>query len=465
MRPPSVDALARSLRSLEIPHAVAVDLARTAIATGDAGSVEMLARRWRRARLTPVVNGTGVLLHTNLGRAPRPAGASDEPGRSPVPVRYSNLEFDLTSGARGSRQDHAGPLLATLVGAESGLVVNNGAAAVLLVLTALAKDRAVLVSRGELVEIGGGFRLPEIFEACGARMVEVGTTNRTYRSDFAKALSADPAVILRVHRSNFSMTGFTFSPGIDELASLGVPVVADLGSGLLDATTPWLEGRPPTWLSGEPAARQVLESGASLVTFSGDKLLGGPQAGLIAGQSHLVDECGGHPLARALRPGALVLESLEETLLAYLERSAFRIPFWRMAMAPVEGLRVRAETICENAATGLPVDLTAVAGAGSTPGQTIESAGVALDGDHRRLLIDHEPPVLTRRDCARTILDLRTVDPADDDVVAAALRSTRTGTAGRTGTGTGTAGRTGTGTGTAGRTGTGTGTAGGGPPP
>ncbi len=337
-------------------------------------------------------------------------------------MRYSNLEFDLASGVRGSRQDHVGPLLATLVGAESGIVVNNGAAAVLLVLTTLAQGRAVLVSRGELVEIGGGFRLPDIFEACGARMVEVGTTNRTYRSDFARALSEDPAVILQVHRSNFSMTGFTASVGIGELASLGVPVVADLGSGLLDATTPWLEQRPPAWLAGEPAARQALESGAALVTFSGDKLLGGPQAGLIAGQRELVDECGRHPLARALRPGSLVLEELEETLLDYLERSARRVPFWEMATAPVEGLRSRAKAICEKAATGQPVELAAVAGGGSAPGEPIASAGVALDGDHWRSLIDHEPPVVTRREGARTIIDLRTVDPADDDVVAAALQ-------------------------------------------
>lgn len=426
MRPPSVDALARSLRDVEIPHLVAVDLARTAIATGDAESVRALAGRWRRSRLTGVVNGTGVLLHTNLGRAPAPA-PSRHPAERPAPVRFSNLEFDLTIGGRGSRQDHVAPLIASLVGAESALVVNNGAAAVLLVLTTLAQGRAVLISRGELVEIGGGFRLPEIFAACGARMVEVGTTNRTYRSDYVQALSEDPAVILQVHRSNFSMTGFTASAAIDEIASLGIPVVADIGSGLLDRTTPWLEQRPPTWLAGEPAARQMLEGGAAIVTFSGDKLLGGPQAGIIVGQRRLVAECGQHPLARALRPGTLVLEALETTLLAYLERSPLRIPFWRMATAPVEELRARAQSICAKAATGRPVDLTAVAGGGSAPGQSIASAGVALDGDHWRSLIDHEPPLVARREGASTIIDLRTVDPLDDDVVTAAVSSTNTG--------------------------------------
>ena len=186
--------------------------------------------------------------------------------------------------------------------------------------------------------------------------------------------------------------------------------------------------RPPAWLAGEPAARQALEGGAALVTFSGDKLLGGPQAGLIAGQADLVGECGRHPLARALRPGALVLEDMEETLVAYLARSCLLIPFWQMAMAPVEGLRARAGTICQKAATGRPVELTAVAGGGSAPGQSIESAGVALDGDHWRSLIDHEPPVLSRREGASTIIDLRTVDPADDDVVAVALRAASTAT-------------------------------------
>jgi L-seryl-tRNA(Ser) seleniumtransferase len=431
MRPPSVDALARSLRSLEIPHTVAVELARAAIAMGDAGSVQVLAEQWRRSRLTNVVNGTGVLLHTNLGRAPRPVrpdrpvGPGKDPWRQSVPVRYCNLEFDLTTGARGSRQDHVAPLLATLTGAESALVVNNGAAAVLLVLTTLAQHRAVLVSRGELVEIGGGFRLPEVFEACGARMVEVGTTNRTYRSDYAEALGEDTAVILQVHRSNFSITGFTASVGIEELASLGVPVVVDIGSGLLDATTPWLTAPPPAWLAGEPAARQAIEAGAALVTFSGDKLLGGPQAGIIVGEQSLVAKCGRHPLARALRPGAHVLEALEETLFAYLERSVSRIPFWRMASVPVEELRARARAICAKAGTGQPVDLSAVAGGGSAPGQPIESAGVAVDGAHWRLLIDHEPPVVSRTEGGRTIIDLRGVDPSDDDVVASALRRTR----------------------------------------
>jgi L-seryl-tRNA(Ser) seleniumtransferase len=420
MRPPSVDALARSVRDLGLPHAVAVDLARAAIAAGDPGSVPALACTWRGQRLQPVINATGVLLHTNLGRAPS-ALPEAIPGNATRPSRYSNLEFDLAAGARGSRQAHVGPLIEALTGAEAGLVVNNCAAAVLLVLTALANGRAVLVSRGELVEIGGGFRLPEIFEACGARLVEVGTTNRTYRADYEQAMSADPAAIVQVHRSNFAMTGFTASVPMAELASIGPPVVADIGSGLLDAHTPWLRGRPPGWLSGEPGARQTLEDGAAIVTFSGDKLLGGPQSGIIAGRAALVEQCAAHPLARALRPGALVLEALERVLLAYIERSPERIPFWAMAVTPLEELRRRARNLTKRALTGTPVDLTAVAGGGSAPGGGVPSAGVALDGDHWRRLLDHDPPILARREGGRTLLDLRTVDRADDPTVATAL--------------------------------------------
>jgi L-seryl-tRNA(Ser) seleniumtransferase len=419
MRPPSVDALARSVRDLGLPHAIAVDIARGAIAGGDPESVRALARAWQGQRLRPVINATGVLLHTNLGRAP--AAAPPDSTGEPLPSRYSNLEFDLALGARGSRQGHVGPLIETLTGAEDALVVNNGAAAVLLVLTSLASERAVLVSRGELVEIGGGFRLPEIFEACGARLVEVGTTNRTYRSDYEQAMANDPAAIVQVHRSNFAMTGFTASVAVGELAAIGPPVVSDIGSGLLDARTPWLRDGPPGWLAGEPGARQTLDEGASIVTFSGDKLLGGPQAGIIAGRRALVEACAAHPLARALRPGPLVLDALERVLLAYIERSPERIPFWAMATTPLDELRRRARAVSGQAGTGTPVDLTSTPGGGSAPGSGIASAGVALDGDHWRELLDHDPPVLCRREGKQTLMDLRSVDPADDAVVVAAV--------------------------------------------
>src|SRR5690606_37617366 len=230
-------------------------------------------------------NATGVLLHTNLGRAPL---AVD------VPAEYSNLELDVATGARGSRHDHAGLLLAAAAGAERALVVNNGAAAVMLVLAALARGRGVAVSRGELVQLGGGFRLPDVMEESGARLVEVGTTNRTTAADYRRSVddpARDVALLLKVHQSNFRIVGFTEAASAADLAGLGVPLAVDLGSGLLDAATPWLPAGPPRWLAGEPAVRQTLSAGADLVIFSGDKLLGGPQAGIIAGRADLVDAC------------------------------------------------------------------------------------------------------------------------------------------------------------------------------
>jgi L-seryl-tRNA(Ser) seleniumtransferase len=274
------------------------------------------------------------------------------------------------------------------------------------------------VSRGELVEIGGGFRIPEVLTASGARLVEVGTTNRTRLADYqAAAEGGDVALVLKVHQSNYRIVGFTESASVDELARLGLPVVVDLGSGLLDSATPWLRGGPPSWLEGEPAARQTLEAGASLVTFSGDKLLGGPQAGIIAGRADLVRRLGRHPLMRALRPGGLVLSTLQATALAYLRRDGEAIPFWRMATVPVPELRRRAAAL----GVGEPVECVAVAGGGSVPGQEIPSAGVALDGDFTAALRCFDPPVIARVEGGRTIVDLRTVFPADDEMVAAAL--------------------------------------------
>ena len=418
-RPPSVDALARELADVDLPHPLLVDAARRAIAAGDPSSARSIAERVAATLLRPVVNATGVLLHTNLGRAPlspapREAGA----------LRYSNLEFDLISGRRGSRSGHAASLLARAAGAEAALVVNNGAAAVLLVLAALARGHAVVVSRGELVEIGGGFRVPDVMAQSGARLVEVGTTNRTRRRDYESALGAeeDVALILKVHQSNYRIVGFTEAAGVAELARLGPPVVVDIGSGLLDADTPWLPGSagPPAWLAGEPAACQTLAAGAALVTFSGDKLLGGPQAGIVAGRRDLVERCARHPLMRAFRPGGLVLGALQETAMAYLRRDGLAIPFWRMAAASVESLRGRASAL----GVGRVVDTVAVAGGGSVPGQELPSAGVAVDGDHaERLRAACDPPIIARVHEGATVCDLRTVDPADDALVAKALSS------------------------------------------
>jgi L-seryl-tRNA(Ser) seleniumtransferase len=422
-RPPSIDALARSLQGTGLPHPLLVDVAREAVAAGDPGSARARAETRRRRLLQPVVNATGVLLHTNLGRAPL---AHDQP------AGYANLEMDLATGERGSRHDHVGALVARAAGAEAAMVVNNGAAAVLLVLAALARDRDVVVSRGELVEIGGGFRVPEVMATSGCRLVEVGTTNRTRPADVVDAVhapGADVAVLLQVHQSNYRIVGFTEAVTTAELAAIGPPVVVDLGSGLLDEACPWLPGGPPTWLRGEPAVRQTLEAGADVVVFSGDKLLGGPQAGIIAGSAESVARCARHPLARALRPGGLVLAALQEVVLAYLRRDADRLPFWRMATAPADELRARAgAVVAATSGVGEVEDVSVVAcssvtGGGTLPGVEIASFGVQRRGDLRRALRAHEPPVVARVEEGRTVCDLRTVDPADDDVLVAALRA------------------------------------------
>ena len=437
-RPPSVDSLAQSLTGSGLPHPLLVEAARAAIAAGDPASAAARAEGIRLSLLRPVINATGVLLHTNLGRAPLGAASLGDPaapsaaggpagspadGSATAPLRYSNLEFDTRSGARGDRQAHAAGLLARLCGAEAALVVNNCAAAVTLVLGALAASRGVAVSRGELVEIGGGFRVPEIVAQSGARLTEVGTTNRTRRQDYAAALEAgDVALCLRVHQSNYRIVGFTEAPAVADLADLGVPLVVDIGSGLLDEACGWLADGPPSWLRGEPAARQTLAAGADLVTFSGDKLLGGPQAGIIAGSASLLARCARHPLARAFRAGGLVLETLQSLALTYLDRRGDDIPFWRMATRPVAELRVRAEAL----GVGEVCDMAATTGGGTLPGVEIPSAGIALDGDRAAALRASEVPVIARVANQRTYLDLRTVDPADDAAVAAAARRATT---------------------------------------
>jgi len=402
--------LARSLADTGLPHPLLVDAARAAIGRGDPDGARAEAEAVATALLRPVVNATGVLLHTNLGRAPLAHHQE---------AAYTNLELDLATGERGSRGAHAAGLLARACGAESATVVNNGAAAVLLALAALGRDRDVVVSRGELVEIGGGFRIPEILATSGARLVEVGTTNRTRAADYERAVADAPDVglLLKVHQSNYRITGFTEAATVADLVRVGPPVVVDLGSGLLDAACPWLEDGPPRWLGDEPGVRQTLEAGAALVMFSGDKLLGGPQAGVIAGRADLVAACARHPLARALRPGGLVLAALQETALAYLARRGQDIPFWRLATRTVADLRARAEAL----AVGPVVDTEAVTGGGTLPGIEIPSVGVALDGDLRAGLRAAAIPVIARVVEDHTVLDLRTVEPEQDALVSAAL--------------------------------------------
>ncbi len=415
-RPPSVDRLARSLYSSGLPHRMCVEVARQAIAEDRVGEAPAMARVRSRQMLVPVINATGTLLHTNLGRAPVHLDSR---------AGYANVELDLETGERGSRQAAIGTSAALACGADAAMVVNNCASALLLVLAALARGRGAAVSRGELVEIGGAFRVPDVMRQSGAQLVEVGTTNRTRIDDFGRALSAaDIALVLSVHQSNYKITGFSEQTTISELATLGVPVVADIGSGLLDAACPWLDGPPPRWLQDEPAARQTLAAGADLVIFSGDKLLGGPQAGIIAGRADLVAACSKHPLARALRPGGLVIEALQQTLLSYLRLDGAAIPFWRMADRPVAELIERAETMVDAIGSEM-VEMQsteAVPGGGTLPGRTIPSAGVRCAVNVAAALRNRDVPVVARIQDNATICDLRTVDPAEDEDVTAALR-------------------------------------------
>lgn len=414
-RPPSVDALARSISESDLPPPLRVQAARKAIADGDPSTVNEIARRMERELLTPVINATGVLLHTNLGRAPIDHVTT---------ATAQNLELDLANGKRGSRQAGVGGLLATACGAEAAIVVNNCSAGLMLVLSALATGRSVAVSRGELVEIGGGFRVPDVMAQSGAHLVEVGTTNRTRLADFSKAADQhDLALTLHVHQSNYKIVGFTEAVTIPELASLDVPVVADIGSGLLDAACPWLDGPPPAWLNDEPAAKQTLAAGADLVVFSGDKLLGGPQSGIIAGNAELVKKCAAHPLARAVRPGGLVLGALQETALAYLRRDGDAIPFWRMAATPIAELTTRATVIADRCSATIDitiVDTEAVPGGGTLPTVTMPSIGVQLPDDHLEVLRARDLPIIGRVVDGNTVLDLRSVSPdRDADIIDA----------------------------------------------
>ena len=415
-RPPSVDSLARSLAHIGLPHPLLVDAARQAIAAGDPQLAEQIAHDIAQCLLVPVINATGVIAHTNLGRSPVAHTQT---------ARAQNLEFDLTTGQRGSRQAGIGQLVARACGAESAMVVNNNAAAVMLVLAALANDRDVAVSRGESVEIGGGFRVPEVMEQSGARLLDVGTTNRTRLRDYKKAIDKrgnDIALVLKVHPSNYRVSGFVEDTPMRELATLPVPVVADIGSGLIDNTCPWLEGRTPAWLANEPAARQTLSDGASLVMFSGDKLFGGPQCGVIAGRADLVEARAQHPLARALRPGSLTMISMQSLALSYLGRTATTdVAFWKMASTSVAELKLRAEKIITASQVGEVCLIESIPGAGSAPGASIASAGVVVAGDHLAKLRNRQSPIIARVKESKTYFDLRTVRSEDDHLLIDAL--------------------------------------------
>jgi L-seryl-tRNA(Ser) seleniumtransferase len=420
---PSVDELARAVDDpLAVGAARAVlARAREDITAGfDPGDlVERLGAELEAARrpaLRRTLNATGVVVHTNLGRAPLADAALErirEVGRG-----YSNLEYDLTTGTRGSRQDHVAALLRRLTGAEAALVVNNNAAALLLALAALAEGREVVVSRGELIEIGDGFRIPDVLERSGARLVEVGTTNRTRATDYERAIGPDTALLLRVHQSNFRLVGFTELPAVEELAGVagrhGLPLVDDLGSGVL------------VELPEEPSARQSLEAGADLVCFSGDKLLGGPQAGIVVGRAELVERLRRHPLQRALRADKLTLAALEGTLGLYLEpeRALQEVPVLRMLFEPLDAVRARAERLA-GLVEGTVEETVGRVGGGALPLAELPSFACAIEEDLAAGLRAGDPPVIGIVRDGRLMLDCRTVSDTEVDEVAAVVRAAR----------------------------------------
>jgi L-seryl-tRNA(Ser) seleniumtransferase len=424
---PSVDELLRDERLAAKTHELAVaatrlvlERAREEIRAGrnPGDLVEMALSELARARrpsLRRVLNATGVLVHTNLGRAPLAEAALDrvaEVGRG-----YSNLEYDLELGERGSRQGHLGPLLGRLTGAEAALVVNNNAAAVLLALAALAEGREVVVSRGELIEIGDGFRIPDVLARSGARLVEVGTTNRTRAADYERAIGPETAVLLRVHQSNFRVVGFSERPRLGELAEVArrheLPLVDDLGSGA------------PAAIGDEPTPAESLRAGADLVCFSGDKLLGGPQAGVVVGRAELVDRLQRHPLQRALRADKLTLAALEGTLtLAFDPATRDEVPVLRMLHEPIEGVRARAERLA-GLVGGEVEDTVARVGGGALPLAELPSAACAVEEELAEPLRLGEPPVIAVVRDGRTLLDCRTLTDAEVDEAAAAVTTAR----------------------------------------
>jgi L-seryl-tRNA(Ser) seleniumtransferase len=449
-RPRLVELAARTDRGLvlEVARAVLADLrahivAPQAASKGSPVKIVALEREDLEERISsevarilarslqPVINATGVILHTNLGRAPLPAAVVEEFRRSAT--QYSNLEYDLAAGKRGKRDVHTAHLLERLTGAEAAIVVNNCAAAVLLVLAALAKSREVLVSRGELIEIGDGFRIPEIMAESGAVLREIGATNRTHLADYERAITGDTRLLLRVHPSNFKMVGFTEKPTLEELVALsrrsGIPLIEDLGSGcLID-----LSARGVC----EPTVRESIDAGVDIVMFSGDKLLGGPQAGIIAGKKELIARVRRHPLFRALRVDKLTIAALETTLSAYLRAAWEELPAMRMVRMTAEELQQRSEEFLALLRQQLPrdeveceiVDGRSLAGGGSTPSQTLPTrllrfasvrySAAQLEQRLRRGLT--VVPVIARVEDDRLVIDLRTVFPEQEPLLIKAL--------------------------------------------
>jgi len=426
-----MDGLPRQV-VVEAVREVLASVRRRARRTGEAPTREEIVAEVRDAvaglRLAPlreVVNATGVILHTNLGRAPLAPEAVDAVVE--VARGYSNLELDLRSGRRGDRHSSLEPSLRALTGAESALVVNNNAAAVLLVCRALAQGREVVISRGELIEIGGGFRIPDVVVDAGATLREVGTTNRTHLRDYERAIGEQTAFVLRVHPSNYRVVGFTASPPLGDLVALArsrrVPLVLDAGSGLVSEA-----------LGEEPLVRDAVTAGVDLVCFSGDKLLGGPQSGVVCGRRALVDRLKKHPLMRALRPDRMTIAALARTVDLHLGGRTGDLPVWRMIQADPGTLRDRSVVVLrsaeEHGLEGEIADGASAVGGGSLPGETVATPVIRLR--HPRLsasglaaaLRAADPPVIGRVEGGRLVLDLRTVPAELDELVIAALRRT-----------------------------------------
>ena len=443
---PSVSALLESagVRALlaEAPRPLVVDAVRDVVARARAAGTEVpsgsdawtkaVAERLataRRPSLRPVLNATGVVLHTNLGRAPLARAAIDAGAR--VAAGYANVEYDLAAGERGSRYVLCAALLMELSGAEDALVVNNCAAALVLALDTVSSGREAILSRGELVEIGGGFRVHEIMRKSGARLREVGATNRTHLADYAGAVGPETGALLKVHRSNFQVVGFTAETSVRELVPLArqhdLPILHDLGSGLLIPLD-------DIGLTGEPTAREALAAGANVVMMSGDKLLGGPQAGLIVGDARYLSAMRANPLARSYRVDKMTLAALEATLALYREPETARreIPTLALLCAPVSDVQARAERCAAALRTaGIPCVVehdTATVGAGAFPTAALPSVVVALDGDAERwaaALRSGEPAVVGRARDGRLLLDLRTVPDEDVAALGAAVVAAR----------------------------------------
>lgn len=384
---------------------------------------KQILTQWTSPTLLPLVNATGVILHTNLGRAPLSGPALQE--ISHTALSYNNLEFDLETGKRGKRAEHAEKLLTRITGAESAYVVNNNAAAVLLVLTALAKHKRVLVSRSQMVEIGGGFRVPDVMRQSGAKLVEIGTTNRLHLYDYENALQEPAAMVLCAHHSNFKIVGFTSEPSLADICTLAhaknTLVFHDLGSGALLNTEKY-------GLAHEPTVQESLLAGADVISFSGDKLLGGPQAGIIIGKKALLDKIKKHPLARALRPDKICLAALTATLSSYLKGKAEQeIPVWQMFSLSMKEIDARAQKWRKALAMGEVIDGRSMIGGGSLPEESLPTRLLALEVKKPTLFLnqlrEQPTPIIARIEDGRVLFDPRTVFQSQDAYLCDQLKS------------------------------------------